>query len=223
MTGLSSVESVMTLPDATPPEPNPMTWAHPPGEQNGFDSIVMEATTAVDPCGVEYYFECVSGNCYDSGWQDSPFYEDWPLDANSQYTYRVQARDKSPARNATDWSVEVSTSTEPHCPPVFNIMHVESIVCETVSVGGGDKAGRVTVTILDDCGNPASDVRVVGTFSGDFNEQQGANTTSSGSAVFTSHREVKSPSYTFCIDLVLDHNNTYTYDERYNVEICDSY
>jgi hypothetical protein len=222
-TDFSGVVSVMTMPDATPPEPNPMTWAHPPGEQNGFDWIIMEAATAADPCGLEYYFECTAGGGHDSGWQDSPIYEDWPLDVNSQYTYRVRARDKSPAQNATGWSAEVSTSTTTHCPPVFDIAHVESIVCGVINAGGGNKAGIVIVTVVDDCGNPVAGVKVEGTFTGDFTEQFGSSTDQNGVADLITDGQAKNPSYTFCVDMIDRWSSAYTYGERYNVETCDSY
>jgi len=55
----------------------------------------MAAKTTVDTWGgdVEYYFECVYGDCSDSGWQSEPNYTDSGLDPNTEYGYRVRAKD----------------------------------------------------------------------------------------------------------------------------------
>ncbi len=102
-----------TAPDTTPPSPATMSFATPPTAL-GTDAITITATTAIDPSGVEYYFEETSGNSggSDSGWQDSPTYVNNGLQPGTTYTYRVRARDKSPAQNATNWSAEASATTE---------------------------------------------------------------------------------------------------------------
>ena len=108
-------------PDTTPPTPNPMTWAVEP-HPIGPNSITMTATTATDPCGVEYYFDETSGNSggSDSGWQDSPAYTDSGLTPGLTYTYRVKARDKSPYRNEASYSVSRS-ATVPLPPAITSI------------------------------------------------------------------------------------------------------
>ena len=85
-----------------------------PPYATGDSSIAMEATTASDGSGVEYYFAETSGNPggSDSGWQDSPTYEDTGLDPNTQYSYQVKARDKSINQNETGWSTEEYSTTE---------------------------------------------------------------------------------------------------------------
>jgi len=99
--------------DTTPPAPAPI-WALEPYALSA-NSVSMVATTAYDDNGVEYYFENTSGNGHDSGWQDDPNYTDSGLDPNTEYSYRVKARDKSPAQNETGWSetVYVITSVPP--------------------------------------------------------------------------------------------------------------
>jgi len=98
--------------DVTPPEPDPMTWGVEPDAATA-TSISMTATSAADPAGVEYYFEETSHNPggSDSGWQDSPEYEDTGLALGTTYTYRVKARDKSPNQNETAYSNPSSATT----------------------------------------------------------------------------------------------------------------
>ena len=73
----------------------------------------MTATTASDPSGVEYFFDCTAGGGNDSGWQASATYEDTGLSPDTQYTYRVQARDQSPNQNTGGWSTTESATTDP--------------------------------------------------------------------------------------------------------------
>ena len=95
-TAASTAGSATTdaLPDTSAPVPDPMTWATVPG-QTGSSSILMTASTASDPSGVEYYFTNTAGGGNDSSWQDSPTYEDTGLPPNTTCTYTVMARDKS--------------------------------------------------------------------------------------------------------------------------------
>ncbi|MHC4743030.1 MAG: CBM35 domain-containing protein, partial [Planctomycetota bacterium] len=99
-------------PDTAPPTPDPMTFATAP-YATGSTSVAMVATTASDPSGVEYYFTCTAGGGNDSGWQDSTTYEDTGLTPDTQYTYTVTARDKSPAQNTTAASTAESATTDP--------------------------------------------------------------------------------------------------------------
>jgi len=104
------------VPDTEPPTPNPMTWAFWP-HATGSSSISMTADTASDTSGVEYCFVKTDGS--DSGWQDSPTYEDIGLQPNTTYEYRVKARDKSDNQNETGLSSEASatTNTSTSTPP----------------------------------------------------------------------------------------------------------
>ncbi|MGB1142691.1 MAG: hypothetical protein ACPG1A_17455, partial [Halioglobus sp.] len=98
-------------PDTTAPTPDPMTFASAP-VATGETTIAMTASTASDPSGVEYYFECTAGGGNDSGWQDGSSYTDSGLTPGAQYTYRVRARDKSPAQTETSWSGTASATTD---------------------------------------------------------------------------------------------------------------
>jgi len=93
--------------DLTPPTPNPSDWQIPPYEyydaNDGFYYNRMEAVTAQDISGVEYYFDCRTAG-YESGWQDSPIYTVQVPGPNLRYVYQVKTRDKSPHQNETGYS-----------------------------------------------------------------------------------------------------------------------
>jgi hypothetical protein len=84
--------------DKTPPTPNPMTWEAVPN-QTGTNSILMVATTAIDPTPpINYYFDFVGSPTgglggADSGWQPGTSYTNSNLRANHKYGYRVKAKD----------------------------------------------------------------------------------------------------------------------------------
>ena len=72
----------------------------------------MTATTASDPSGVQYYFDCTAGaGGHDSAWQSSATYQDTGLSPSTQYTYRVQTRDQSTNQNTGGWSTTQSATT----------------------------------------------------------------------------------------------------------------
>jgi hypothetical protein len=104
--------------DMIAPSPDPMTWQKTPSASS-WSSILMIATTATDDSGVAYYFECTLGPGHDSGWQDSPIYEDTGLPEDTQFKYRVKASDKSVLRNETQWSGEILTYTPPGDVDIF--------------------------------------------------------------------------------------------------------
>ncbi|MBN1765731.1 MAG: hypothetical protein JW860_10775, partial [Sedimentisphaerales bacterium] len=106
-----------TTEDTVPPTPNPLTWAQAP-QATGTDSIIMTATTATDDSEIEYYFNNVTEPTHDSGWQNSPVYEDTDLDADTSYTYQVKARDLSLNLNETAYSIQSSANTQSSNPAV---------------------------------------------------------------------------------------------------------
>ena len=115
-TAYSTTKSATTnAVDTTAPSPDPMTWSTEP-YATGASSISMTATTATDASGVEYYFDCTAGGGNDSGWQDSTTYEDTGLSASTQYTYKVQSRDKSSNQNVAGYSTTKSATTDSGVP-----------------------------------------------------------------------------------------------------------
>ncbi|MHC4097574.1 MAG: hypothetical protein ACYSU3_16125, partial [Planctomycetota bacterium] len=97
--------------DSIPPVPDPMTWTVEP-YATGSDSISMTATKATDQTNVMYYFQCTAGPGHDSGWQISTTYTDISLAPDTDYTYRVKARD-SLITQLTPLSISANTGEKP--------------------------------------------------------------------------------------------------------------
>ena len=104
----SAVLAAMT--DTLPPLPDPAEWLIKP-QATGLMTIVMQAKKATDRSGVEYFFDCIENNTFDSGWQSSNLYQKSTFTAGTAYSFRVQARDKSDNHNETEWSEETITTT----------------------------------------------------------------------------------------------------------------
>jgi hypothetical protein len=103
---------ILDLLDTTPPTPDPMTWAEAPHSIGGVE-IAMEATTATDISGVQYYFANLTDPNHDSNWVSSSSWTDTGLETATTYSYSVMARDNSPNANETDWSEVESATTDP--------------------------------------------------------------------------------------------------------------
>jgi glucuronoarabinoxylan endo-1,4-beta-xylanase len=100
-------------PDVTPPDPDPMEWASPP-TATGSSTITMTAVTASDvSTPVSYFFECTNYSDANSGWQQETTYIAQGLSPNTQYTFKVKARDNSSNHNETGWSEPNWATTEP--------------------------------------------------------------------------------------------------------------
>ncbi len=80
--------------DDAPPSPDPSTWDSEP-EPIAAYSITMTATTVSDADPpILYYFDEITGNGTDSGWQESPTYVDHSIASeNTECAYRVKCRD----------------------------------------------------------------------------------------------------------------------------------
>jgi hypothetical protein len=121
--------------DLSPPLPDPAEWLSEPNLA-GATTAEMVAKTAFDSWGwpVEYFFECVRGNCDDSGWIPSSTYTDGGLTAGVRYGYRVKARDTSPRLNETGWSPVAYVGEEDTIPPAALIWIREPIAISPNSV-----------------------------------------------------------------------------------------
>jgi hypothetical protein len=75
----------------------------------------MEATTATDDSGVEYFFDCTSDANYSSSWRDISTYEVNSL-PRGIYTFVTRARDKSPIHNTTADSNAVTVDANAPTP-----------------------------------------------------------------------------------------------------------
>ncbi len=93
---------VVAAPDTDPPQPDPMTWETTPypNVPNGMYMAATPATDASPP--IEYYFQCMTTGCNDSGWQSENEFQDSGLAFNTYYSWRVRARDS--LNNQTAWS-----------------------------------------------------------------------------------------------------------------------
>ena len=113
--------------------------------------IAMTATTASDVNGVEYNFTNTSGPGNDSGWQDSASYTDAGLQAGTEYTYTVVARDKSSNQNVTGASVAASATTSGTAPgdPVPNVVGMAQASAESTITGAGFTVGTVSSSNSD--------------------------------------------------------------------------
>ena len=97
--------------DTTPPLPDPMTWAIAPAPVNS-TQIAMTASTAEDAeFDVEYLFVNITAPSRSSGWQSHSDWTDTGLADNTEYVYRVKARDTSANRNETNWSAPAAVRT----------------------------------------------------------------------------------------------------------------
>ena len=140
--------------DGTPPAPAP-EWERRPYALSD-DAIAMIATPAFDDSGVEYYFQSVSGGGHDSGWLNDRSYTDTNLDPNTEYCYRVKARDRSPNHNETAWStVACATTLLPPdtTPPTPNPMQFDPNGAPQEIYGGGgtwDYYAQMTAVVAAD-------------------------------------------------------------------------
>ena len=117
--------SILLEVDNTPPSPDPMTFDSLPAPLST-TAMTMTATEATDDTlPIEYLFDFVIGGLggSDSAWQESTTYVDVGLFPNSNYTYRVKARDGLDPANETDWSAEHEAATAIETPtlPLFAV------------------------------------------------------------------------------------------------------
>ncbi|MGZ6209486.1 MAG: lectin like domain-containing protein [Syntrophales bacterium] len=132
-----------TVLDATPPTPDPMTWAVPP-YQTGPTSVSMVANIASDPSlPIDYYFNFAGSPTggaggSDSGWRSGTSYVNSGLQANHQYGYRVKAADGYD--NETSYSAPtryVYTAIEVPSGIVFGTVTTTSIQVQSLNIPSG--------------------------------------------------------------------------------------
>jgi len=134
--------------DTTPPSPNPMMWASEPNATGPY-SIIMTAADALDDSGLEYYFNNVTDPNRDSGWQNSPLYEDVNVNPNTAFTYRVKARDKSEYQNETEYSTAITIITHEG-----STLYEQTLVSSAAYDGRvwGDEVGGIGFNSVDSNG-----------------------------------------------------------------------
>jgi hypothetical protein len=121
----------------TPPTPNPLTWKTEPEALDDGLAIAMEATTASDPDGVEYLFECTTASSFGSGWQKSTEFVAVGFAPSTEYAFRVKARDGR--FGETEWS-RIATATTREAPPMAAHWKMDEGAGETLT----DESGRYT-------------------------------------------------------------------------------
>ncbi len=147
--------------DVTGPEPEVTEWESEP-ETVSTASIRMAAKMALDSQnGVRYYFECVSGNGPDSGWQFKEMFEPNALTPGQPYTYRVKARDTSTNMNESEWSTLESARTFGFYRYIADASAAVALDANLVIVGG-DEEDFLRVYRWDDPGSaPVLDIDLV--------------------------------------------------------------
>jgi hypothetical protein len=159
--------------------------------------------------GVEYYFECISGGCHDSGWQSSSTYTDTGLASATAYTYRVKARDLSAGSNETGWSADASATT------LSNTLYVQDITMGSRSLGK-NYFGQATVWIRATDGSDVADAVVSGQWSGAVTGSDFGTTGLDGRVHFESAGVKGGGTFTFTVTSVV--KTGYTYTPELNIE-----
>ena len=216
-TAQSSPASVLTFsPESVPPQPNPMTWSTLPYGY-GDDSIRMEAAHACDQSDVEFYFECVAGDCHDSGWQDSTLYTDTGLQPDTSYTYTVKARDKSSNHNETAPSTPQSAATLPEG-------QVPAVYVHDIAMGyryTGLWYAQATVWIKNNAGAAADGAGVSCQWTGDgVRESEDADATGEDGKIMFESLATKKGTFVFTVTNIAMEDCIY--DPNLNVETSDS-
>jgi Subtilase family/Divergent InlB B-repeat domain/Right handed beta helix region len=142
--------------DTRPPVASPPRWAVNPRllrAGSPTSQISMQAETAYDESGVEYYFEETTTTPHlNSGWQSS---STWITTAaftvGNPYNFHFHVRDKSPAHNTTSWSANagwtlgaVTTPQTRKVPSVYTTIQSAINVSspgDTVEVSPGTYTG----------------------------------------------------------------------------------
>ena len=131
------------------PYPSPMAWELPP-EPNSAYAITMTARTVVPydfNSVIEYSFENLTDANHNSGWQTNPVYMDVNLVPRTKYTYRVNARDLTPAMTETGFSIEASTVTPPDSTSPEPAIMTWAVIPHAISI---DSIAMTATTATDE-------------------------------------------------------------------------
>jgi len=205
-------------PDTIPPvAPGPLTATAGPG------SVSLDwpdNTTDPDWASFSAYRSTTAGGGYvpiAEGLTSSQ-YTDTGLTAGTTYYYVVTAKDTS--GNESEGSNEASAT--PSEPPPLSV-HVGDISVAIVQQGK-NYLGRATVLVLDQDGNPASGVEVVGDWTWNSTDIGASSGTTDGSGVASvdssKQKAASGDVFTFSVtNLIL---SGYTYDAESNVKTSES-
>lgn len=144
---------------------------------------------------------------------NSTGYTDTELLANTTYYYRLKAMNQN---GNSDYTQIVSTTTAAGSGTFF----LSSVIAGAIGVGKGQRQGTVWVNVVDTQGLPVSGVRVVGTFSSDFdNSAVSGETDTSGVAILKTENLTRGQAFfSFCVTGAT--HAELAYDDTQNQSTC---
>lgn len=131
-------ESIPDIDDFDPPLPNPLEFSNPPTALNSTSITMTAAGTIDDSLPVQHFFEETSGNpgATTSGWQNPNSYVDFGLTPNTQYCYRVKARDSNGIPNEGGYSSSACAASHIQTPVGMAFSNVEYTTATVTATGG---------------------------------------------------------------------------------------
>jgi FtsP/CotA-like multicopper oxidase with cupredoxin domain len=151
-------------PPATIPAP-PSDLAATAVSSSAIDLTWIDNSAGEDGFHIERSQDGVFFNVIDSVGVDVESYTDDELSPSTTYYYRVLAYNVAGSSAPSNVASETTQAGQ-----VPTSVEVGSINVSTVNQGGGNKAGRAVVVVIDNLGDPVANAIVTGEFSGDINE-----------------------------------------------------
>ncbi|WP_051275428.1 zinc-dependent metalloprotease family protein [Aestuariibacter salexigens] len=143
------------VPDVTPPDPNPMSFAQMPNALGAYE-IEMQATTAVDDRGgvVSYQFDCQSGGqgCVTSAWQTDSHFVVSGLQPQTEYCFTVTARDlagNTTVASAPECAVTEQAPPQPEPPSAPGTLSVADGANGTALLNWTDNSDNETAFVVE--------------------------------------------------------------------------